>query len=279
MAKLCRSILLFFIACCMLLPLLITLGASLMSKAELFEYISPILPGGTGRADIPLFPGDPTLRQYEEVLLYSPKLLSMFWNAIGIAVPIVLGQVIVGSLAAWGLARYSFPMKKTLYIGYITLMMMPFQVMMVPSYLALSKMHLIDTPWAIILPGIFNAFAVFILREFFSTVPQELIEAARMDGAGELRVFFSIGIQLGMPGIASLCTLSFLDVWNSIEAPMTFLATPGKWPLALYLPNVGSTNVDVAMAASVFALMPVLLLFLYCETFLVKGIQIAGLKA
>ncbi|GHU68319.1 hypothetical protein FACS1894184_10010 [Clostridia bacterium] len=208
------------------------------------------------------------------LLFDSPKFLSMFWNAVNLAVGVVAGQVVVGTLAAWGFARYRFPMRDGLFMAYVALMMTPFQVTLVPSYLVLDRLNLIDTAWSVILPGIFNTFAVFLLRQFFQTVPGELLEAGRIDGAGETRVFVSVGLPLGAPGIASLCILSFLDTWNLIKQPMTFLKTQEKWPIALYLSKIGETNVEVAMAASVLTL----LLFFYCESYLVRGIQMAGLK-
>jgi multiple sugar transport system permease protein len=202
----------------------------------------------------------------------------MFWNSVRLVAPIVIGQVIVGTLAAWGFAQYQFWLKKPLFMAYIALMMMPFQVTLVPSFLVLDRLSLIDTPWAVILPGVFNTFAVFLLRQFFQILPRELVEAARMDNAGEVRVFVKIGIPLGIPGIASLCIVSFLDNWNLIEQPMTFLRTQDLWPLSLYLSRIGETNVEIAMGASIITLLPTLMLFFYCESYLVRGIQMAGLK-
>ncbi len=273
-----RSCLLWALALVVLLPLIMTFGASFMGETELLEHINPILSGGTGRAAMPLLPAAPTLTQYVMLLFDTPKFLTMFWNSMTMVVPIVAGQVVVGTLAAWGFAQYRFPLRNALFMGYIALMMMPFQVTLVPSFLILDRLQLLDTFWAVILPGIFSTFAVFLLRQFFQTVPFELVEAARIDSAGEMRLFFSIGLPLGLPGIASLCILSFLDNWNLIEQPMTFLRTQDKWPLSLYLSRIGETNIELAMGASIITLLPTLLLFFYCESYLVRGIQMAGLK-
>lgn len=273
-----RTLSLWMLALIILLPPVMTLCASFMGEMELLEHIRPVLPGGMGRADMPLLPAAPTLRQYAELLLDTPKFLTMFWNSVRLVLPIVLGQTVVGTLAAWGFAQYRFPGKDALFMVYIALMMMPFQVMLVPSFLVLDALRLIDTGWAIILPGIFGTFAVFLLRQFFQTVPLELIEAARIDSAGETRIFASIALPLGKAGIASLCIISFLDNWNLVEQPMTFLRTQDKWPLSLYLSKIGETNIDIAMAASIITLLPTLLLFFYCESYLVRGIQMAGLK-
>jgi multiple sugar transport system permease protein len=273
-----RSAALWAIAIVVLMPLLMTLGASFMGKSELTDRLGPVLTGGSGRASMILLPEFPTLKQYVMLLLDTPKYLSMFWNSVSLAVPIVLGQVIVGTLAAWGFARFRFPGRGFLFMLYIALMMMPFQVMLVPSYLSLSRLSLLDTRWAVILPGMFGTFSVFILRQFFAAIPDALIESARIDGAGELKAFGLIALPLGMSGIASMFILSFLDNWNLIEQPMTFLRSQDLWPLSLYLTKIGESNVDVAMAASIIALLPTLLLFLYCESYLVKGIQMTGIK-
>jgi len=261
-----------------LVPLLMTLGASFMGKSELMEHIRPVVENTSGQATATLIPGLPTMSQYVMLLFDAPKFLTMFWNSMRLVLPIVLGQVAVGTLAAWGFAHFRFPLRNGIFMGYIALMMMPFQVTLVPSYLVLDRFGLIDTIWAVILPGVFGTFSVFLLRQFFVTVPDSLLEAARIDGAGEMRVFSSIAIPLGRTGIASLFILSFLDNWNLIEQPMTFLRTQDRWPLSLYLTRIGESNVDVAMAASVIALLPTLLLFFYCESYLVRGIQMSGLK-
>ncbi len=277
-ARYIRAIPLFILAAIVLLPLVMTLAASFMGETELMEYIRPAISGGGGKADMPLFPALPTLKQYVTLLFDTPKFLTMFWNSMLLVLPIVVGQAVLGTLAAWGFAQYRFPGKKALFMVYIALMMMPFQVTLVPSYLVLDRFKLIDTIWAIILPGVFGTFSVFLLRQFFQTVPVSLVEAARIDGAGEIRIFTGIALPLGKAGVASLFIISFLDNWNLIEQPMTFLRTQDKWPLSLYLSKIGETNLDIAMAASIITLLPSLLLFFYCESYLVRGIQMAGLK-
>lgn len=273
-----RSVLLWGVALVVLMPLLMTLGASLMDKPELMDHIRPVIRNTSGYASATLIPKLPTLKQYVSLLLDTPKFLTMFWNSMQLVLPIVLGQVVIGCLAAWGFAHYRFPGRNALFMGYIALMMMPFQVTLVPTFLVLDRFNLIDTPWAIILPGMFGSFSVFLLRQFFVTVPASLLESARIDGANEARVFLSVGLPLGKTGIASLFILSFLDNWNLIEPPMTFLRSQDGWPLSLYLTRIGEANVELAMAASVITLAPPLLLFLYCESYLVRGIQMSGLK-
>jgi multiple sugar transport system permease protein len=261
-----------------LLPLVLTLGGSLMGESELTAHIAPVLEMGGGYARMTLLPALPTPEQYMKLLLDNGKFLAMFWNSVRLVLPIVLGQLAVGTLAAWGFAHFGFPGREPLFMVYIALMMMPFQVTLVPSYLTLSRLGLMDTPWAVILPGAFSTFAVFLLRQFFRTIPRELVESARIDGAGETTIFRAIALPLGVPGIASLFVLSFLDNWNLIEQPMVFLRDQSAWPLSLYLSRIGESNADVAMAASILTLIPTVLLFFYFETYLVEGIQRTGIK-
>lgn len=273
-----RTVILWLFALIMLMPLLMTLSGSLMGKTELIDNIGPVLSDKTGSVAMPLIPGMPTLRQYLYLLLDTPQFLMMFWNSVALVVPILAGQVLVGTLAAWGFARYKFPLKEPLFMLYIALMMMPFQVTLVPMNLVLDQLGLLNTRSALILPAIFNTIAVFMLRQFFESVPRALSEAAEIDGAGEWKVFWKIALPIGAPGIVSLVILQFFENWNLIEPGLIFLRDREKWPLSLYLTTIGASNVDIAMAASIITMLPALLIFLYGETYLVQGIRVSGLK-
>ena len=165
-----------------------------------------------------------------------------------------------------------------MFMGYIILMILPFQVLMTPDYCVLNRLHLLDTHLAVILPGIFSTFPVFIMTQFFSSIPLSLLEAARLDGAGEGAVFIRIGIPMGFPGIMSAGILGFLESWNAIEAPMAFLKDRTLWPLSLYLPDITADKVSVAWVASVAAMAPPLFLFLAGQSFLEQGIMVSGIK-
>lgn len=273
-----RTLLLWAVALVTLLPLFLTLGGSLMGKSELGARIAPVLTGGGGYARMTLLPALPTPEQYMKLLLDNGKFLAMFWNSVRLVLPVVLGQLAVGTIAAWGFAHFRFPGREGLFMVHVALMMMPFQVTLVPSYLTLDRLGLMDSPWAVILPGAFSTFAVFLLRQFFRAIPRELVESARIDGAGEMTIFRLIALPLGASGIASVFVLSFLDNWNLIEQPMVFLKNQSAWPLSLYLTRISESNADVAMAASILTLIPTVLLFFYFETYLVEGIQRSGIK-
>ena len=219
-------------------PVLFLAAGSLMGKQELAGYLAPVLAKGGGYAAFRLFPMYPTLRAYVELLLDSPGYFIMFWNSVRITAGILLGQLLAGVPAAWGFARFEFPFKRAVFTVYVTLMMMPFQVTMLSNYLVLDQMGLMDTLWAVILPGAFSTFPVFIMYRFFTGIPEAVVESARIDGAGEWKIFLHLGLPLGSGGICSAMVLGFLECWNLIEQPLTFLKNKELWPLSLYLPDI-----------------------------------------
>jgi len=259
-------------------PMLMLIGGSFMGSGEFAENLSPVLSGADGMAKWPIIPQYPTLRSYVELLLDSPGFFAMFWNSCLIVFPILLGQLLVAVPAAWGFAKYNFKGRKLLFTLYIALMLMPFQVTMVSNYFILDKLELLNTRYAIILPGIFSTFPVFIIYRFFRAIPKTLMEAAAIDGADEFRIFVYIGLPMGSPGIMSAIVLSFLEYWNILEQPLTFLKDKSLWPLSLYLPNIVADKGGLYLAASVVMLLPSLLIFLLGQKYLEKGIRASGLK-
>lgn len=245
---------------------------------ELEENLAPVFLDREGTAKWSLLPAAPTLKSLVEVLLDSPGFFAMFWNSVIISVCILAGQLLVDVSAAWALAQLPLKGKKGILNLYIVLMLMPFQVLMFPQYLVLNDLKILDTLGAVILPAVFSTFPVFILHRFFKAVPPEILEAARLDGAGEFRIFFQIGIPMGTPGILSVCILTFLDSWNMIEQPMTYLKTKSLWPLSLFLPEIGMEEMGVGFAAAFLMLVPALLLFLGCQEYLEQGIAMSGGK-
>lgn len=259
-------------------PVLVMFPNSFMGPEELKAAYGGVLGGGGQAVQMELLPVYPTLRPYVELLLDSPDFFVMFWNSIKQVVPILLGQVLVGMPAAWAFGRYRFTGRRILFLLYMILMIMPFQVTMVSSYLVLSNLSLMDTHLAIILPGVFSAFPVFIMQKFFHSIPDALVEAAMVDGAGQLKIFLHVGVPLGMPGIMASVLLNFLEYWNAIEAPMTFLKTKAKLPLSLYLPQITTDQVGSSFAASIVMMLPAVLIFLWGQEYLEQGIVASGLK-
>ena len=259
-------------------PLWFAVTGAFSAQWELEAKLSPVFSAGEGMAAWSALPAAPTLKSLVEVLLDSPGVFTMFWNSVMISLGVLGGQLLTAVPAAWALARFPLRGKKRILTAYIVLMLMPFQVLMLPQYLVLQKLNLLDTLGAVILPAIFSTFPVFLLHRFFKAIPQEILEAARLDGAGELRIFCQIALPLGAPGIMSVCILTFLDSWNMIEQPMTYLKTKSLWPLSLFLPEIGMADMGMGFAAALLMLIPALLLFFSCEEYLEQGIALSGGK-
>lgn len=259
-------------------PLWLLLSGSLMGAEEMAQNLAPVLKNAEGTAVWPLLPMYPTLKPYVELLLDTPQFFAMFWNSCRQVFPVVLGQVLIGAPAAWAFARFRFRGKKVLFSLYIVLMLMPFQVTMVSSYLVLDGLGLMNTVWAVILPGAVSTFPVFLMVRFFTAIPSALTEAAALDGAGPFQTFLHVGLPLGAPGILSAVVLGFLEYWNALEQPLVFLKDKTLWPLSLYLPTVTADNAGVSLVASVIMLVPALLIFLFGQKYLEAGISAAGMK-
>lgn len=279
MKKKILFIILVAISIFMCFPVIFLLAGSFMGADELNTYLAPVLAEKSkGYVSWGLLPSYPTLRAYVELLFDTPEFFVMFWNSVKIVFLSVGGQLIVGIPAAWGFARYKFPFKKVLFTIYIVVMLMPFQVTMLSSYLVLDKLHLLNTHGSIILPAIFSTFSVFIMYRFFCNIPESIIESARIDGASEFIIFVKIGIPLGMPGIMSAVVLQFLEYWNLIEQPLTFLKDKTLWPLSIYLPNITLENADIAFTASAVTLIAAIIVFFAGQSYLEQGIAASAVK-
>lgn len=283
--KLSLSIMMGVLALMMLLPIVITVVNSFMTEAEIeynYHLIGQLIDIGAGEKDgfinVKLLPDWVSFRQYAEVLVHKPVFLQMFWNSVFMVVPIIVLQVLVASLAAYAFAKLRFPGRDKLFFLYVLTMLMPFQVTLVPNYIIADKLGLINTTSAIILPGVFSAFGVFMLRQFVMHIPNSYIEAAKIDGAGHLRIFYQIIVPLVQPGMAALVVLLFVDHWNMVEQPLIFLEDAFKQPLSLYLSHINKDARGVAFAASVLYMTPMVLLYLYAESYFVQGIQLSGVK-
>lgn len=219
------------------------------------------------------------MSHFVEIFLDSPAFFVMFWNSIKITFGVLIGQLVVGTMAAWGFAKYKFPGKKGFFLLYIILMLLPFQVLMLSDYLVLDQLKLTDNLWGIILPGIFSTFPVFIVHRFFTEIPDSLIESAKLDGAREWQLFWYIALPIGSSGIIASLVLDFLEYWSLIEQPLTFLKDKSLFPLSIFLPDI--TNVSksgMAFAASVVTFLPALLVFLGGQDYLEQGIMAGAVK-
>lgn len=259
-------------------PLIVTFAGSLMSSREVEinyrvggiredEYI-----------DMNVIPEKVTLSQYAELLFESPVYLNMFWNSVKITVPIVLGQIVVSTPAAYAFTVLKFKGKELLFFLYIIVMLLPLQVTLMPNYIVADWLDITDSYLAVILPGIFNPFGVFLLRQFMKSMPDAYMEAAQIDGAGHGKIFLSIIVPMIKPGIAATAMLTLLDYWNLVDQAVIFIQDTQKQPLSMFLAQINSGEIGLAFAGSCFYAAPMLLILLYGQEHLKQGIAITGIK-
>ena len=258
-----------FVVC---FPLAVLIVGSFMGNEALASTLGGVVAPGAGFANAPLVPSRPTLASYVAVLVDTPAYHVFVQNSAIIVVGVLAGQAVFATPAAWALARFDFPGKRAVFFLYVLLMMLPFQVVMLPNYLVLNALGINDTLLAVVLPGAFSAFPVFIMHHFFASVPDSLVDAARLDGAGEWRVFWSIGLPLGAPGVFAALVLGFFEYWNAVEQPLAFLKNQALWPLSLFQPALSAETVGTLFAAAVVAAVPAVLVFLMGKDYLEQGI-------
>ena len=250
-------------------PVWYLLMGALQSPEERELTVGPAI-SGQGEAVYTILPTWPTLWPLIGLLLDTPEFWDTFWNTVLLSVPQVLGQMLTAIPAAWALSRLRFRGRTVLTGLYILLMLMPFQVTMTPNFLVLDALGLMDTVWAVILPGIYSAFPVFIMLRFFDGIPRDLLDSADLDGADHWETFWYIGLPLGRPGILAAMVLTFLESWSAVEQPMTFLRKERWLPLSL---RIGKMELSHAMGAGLVALIPAVLVFRWGQKYLELGIR------
>lgn len=267
-----------------LLPTLLTFTNSFMSKTEISANYGAVFENAgsdtktyiSEQVNLKFIPDKVTFSQYASVLLKSPDYLIKFWNSVLLVVPIVLLQVAIAALAAYSFTRYRGKAKSFLFFFYVILMLMPYQVTLVPNYLVSDWLDILNTSWAIILPGAFAPFSVFLLTKFMRRIPKSLIEAAKLDGAGEWYIFTRICLPQCRSALYSIAILVFIDYWNMVEQPIILLPDAEKQPLSVFLSTINAADVGLAFAVATIYMVPSLFLFLHGEEALVEGITNAG---
>ena len=202
-------------------------------------------------------------------------------NTLVLSVAVTALQVFTGSFAAYGFSKTRFPGRDVLFIAYIGTIAVPWQSYMIPQFILLSKMHLSNTLWSIIALQAFGAFGVFLMKQFFETVPEELSEAARIDGLSEYGIWRRIMLPLSVPALASLTLLTFTNTWNDYLGPLIYLRSPNLWTIQLGLRTfVSQYNAEYAliMTGSVLSVLPIALIFMLGQRYFIEGIATSGLK-
>ncbi|MCR4696062.1 MAG: carbohydrate ABC transporter permease [Lachnospiraceae bacterium] len=267
-----------------LLPTVLTVTNSFMNETEINANYGKIFEttekGGkvfvSDTIYIKLIPNKVSFDQYISVLFKSPDYLYKFWNSVIYTVPIMIFQLVVALLASYGFMRLKGRLKEMLFFVYIIICLMPYQVTLVPNFLVSKWLGILDTRWAIWLPGMFSPFAVYLLTKYMKRIPKSIIEAAKVDGASEWKIFIKICLPLCKGAIYSVAILIFIDFWNMVEQPLILLTDEFLHPLSIFLSKINAGEIGLAFAVACVYMVPSLLIFLYGEDYLVEGISYQG---
>ena len=272
--------LLVLLALVMLLPMVQTFLYSFSSIADMKAYMKTR--GNYSRdrwMDSNLSPRMFSLDQYYHILITDNTVLRLFLNSVGYAAAILLGQALIIPAMAFALSKFRFPGREGIFFGIILLMVLPFQVTMVPNVLTLRSLSLLDTVWAVILPLCFSPFYIFLVRQFMVTLPDELLEAASIDGAGPFRCYVNIILPVCRPIIGAAAALSFADCWNLVEPPLTYLSHRNDlMPLSTMFNQLASENTGFEFAGAALYILPALFVYLFFQEDILSGLQLTEMK-
>ncbi|HEY2493046.1 MAG TPA: carbohydrate ABC transporter permease [Paenibacillus sp.] len=255
----------------MLLPLFFMLSTSLKSKRELLKFPPTFLPETWQWSNY---------KDIFETLNFG----TMYMNSLTIGVLTVFGTLLSSSLAAYGFARYRGKGNNLLFMLLLSTMMLPYPAIMIPQFIMFSKMNWIDTFLPLIVPAFFgSAYNIFLLRQFFSTLPNELFDAGRMDGCSELRMWRKIALPLSGPALATVAIFAFIYSWNDLLTPVLYLSSSDKFTLPVGMSSLTSSRFRIPpwhllMVASVLAMLPIVALFALAQRRFVEGIVLTGIK-
>jgi multiple sugar transport system permease protein len=228
------------------------------------------------------FPTEFHFETYTAVFQSSVPILNFAMNSVKVTFFVTLGQLITCSMAGYAFARLRFPFRNTLFLLLLASLMVPGQVTIIPVFIIMKQLGLIDNHLSIILPFLTSAFGVFLLRQFFLTLPQDLIDAAKIDGAGPWTTFMRVALPLAGPSLAALTIITFNNTWNNYFYPLIFLNTWEKMTLPLGITALrgylSSNSASVVMAAVSLAILPVLIIFLVAQQWFIAGITRTGIK-
>jgi multiple sugar transport system permease protein len=252
----------------MLVPFIWMLSASLKRDIDVFTF--PIV----------WIPREPLWRNFASIWTRIP-FVTFFLNTIKLTVIITGLQLLTSSFAAYAFAKLQFSGRNVLFIGYVATIALPWQVYMIPQFIMMRQLGLTDTHLALIIIQTFTAFGVFLMRQFYLNVPNELCDAARIDGLSEYGIYSRIMLPLSVPALATLTIFSFVFVWNDFMGPLIYLSSDNKKTiqlgLRLFIQQYGADYAHI-MAASLVAMIPVIVLFISFQRFYVQGIATSGLK-
>ncbi|KGJ07944.1 carbohydrate ABC transporter permease [Paracoccus versutus] len=250
----------------MITPLLFMFSTSLKSAGEVF--------------DLRLVPANPTLQNYVRVLS-DGRFLGWFLNSTLIAVITTVSCLFFDSLVAYTLAKFRFPGRKLVFLAILSTLMIPTEMLVIPWYLMSSSLGWTDTYWGIMFPGLMTAFGVFLMRQFFETVPDDFLEAARIDGLNEFTIWWRIAMPLVTPALSALAIFTFLGNWTAFFWPLIVTTDRDLYTLPVGLSSFAveqSIQWEMIMTGAALSTIPTLLIFLFFQRYIVRGVMLAGVK-
>lgn len=261
----------------------LSIGAIFMAMPFLWMFATSLRPVGASFTLPPAWlPTEWHWENYSAVFLSSVPFLTFGLNSIKVTFSVTIGQLITCSMAGFAFARLRFPGRDLLFLLLLASLMVPGQVTIIPVFIIMRNLGLIDSHWALILPGLTSAFGVFLLRQYFLTLPQDLLDAARIDGAGPWTMFTRVALPLAGPSLAALTILTFNNTWNSYFTPLIFINSWEKMTLPLGVTALrgymSAGNPAIVMAAVTMTVAPVLLIFILAQRWFIQGITQTGIK-
>ncbi|WP_295420169.1 carbohydrate ABC transporter permease [uncultured Subdoligranulum sp.] len=262
--------LVIFFGVVIFIPFLFMFSSSMRTPAEAYKLPPAILPERI------------MLDNYITLFQSDIPFLQMFLNSGIVTGSVIIGRLFVGCLAAYATAKINFKGRNVVFVLFLLSMMLPIQATIIPTYIVMSRLHLVNTLWALIIPGLFDAFSIFLLRQSMATIPNAIIESAKIDGASHFRICWQIMVPMVKSTLVTLVVLSFNGVWNDYFAPYIYLSDWDKMTVPLGVVAMkgymGSGNPSVVLAGVSIAVLPILIVFLFGQRYIVEGLTSSAVK-
>ena len=258
---------------------LLFIGGLLMIAPLAYMFTSS-LKSGSDIYDLRLIPSDPTLQNYREVLS-DGRFLRWFLNSTFVAVCVTLSTLFFDSLVGYTLAKFRFRGRQLVFIAILSTLMIPTEMLVIPWYLLSAQFGWIDTYWGIMFPGMMTGFGTFLMKQFFETVPDDFLEAARIDGLNEFEIWWRVAMPLVTPALSALAIFAFLGNWTAFFWPLIVTTSQELYTLPIGLSSFAVEQAirwEMIMTGAALATIPTLLVFLFLQRFIVRGVMLAGLK-
>jgi multiple sugar transport system permease protein len=258
---------------------LLFLGGVVMMTPLLFMFSTSLKSAGQVY-DLRLIPAEPSFANYIKVLS-DGRFSRWFLNSVGIATIVTLSCLFFDSLVAYTLAKFRFPGRQAVFLAILSTLMIPTEMLVIPWYLMASKLGWVDTYWGIMFPGLITAFGVFLMKQFFETVPDDFLEAARIDGLNEFAIWWKVALPLVTPALSALAIFTFLGNWTAFFWPLIVTTDSALYTLPVGLSSFAveqSIQWELIMTGASLATIPTLMIFLFFQRYIVRGVMLAGVK-